>query len=99
MMVLHITSKSSQTRCVQPVEVFCKPFFDGGEVRFCEAFEVRQKRNTLNDFREMHGLDDALRLPSLRRTNGLPIQKAGGHAGRGIEEPRMQVDKSLLSVT
>jgi len=87
--ILIVASKPSKTRRIEPFKVFCKPFLQCGAVRFFEALEVCEKRDTLNDFSEMHRLDHTFRPPSFCRTDCLAVLKARGDASCGIDEPRM----------
>ena len=60
-LALVVARKAGQTRAVEPVEVLCKPFLQGGKILLGERFRIGKKGNTLNDFREMYGFNDTFR--------------------------------------
>src|SRR5271154_6526435 len=96
--VLSVTSKPGKPRGVEPIKVFREPFLQSRQIRRRESFGVREKGNALNNFREMHSLNNPFGAASLSGWNGLSVENARGHAGRRIEKPRSQMNHRLLGI-
>ena len=95
---LIVARKASETRSIEPVEVFREPFLQSGMVRFGEGFRVGEEGKPLNDLCQVHGFHDAFGAACLRWRDGLAIQKARGHSGCGINKPGSEMGDGLLSV-